>query len=103
MLEVFDGRTWSQLSSTIARPAPLVPQGPAYKYTVMMEPHQHRWLFMLDWPDSWKLRSITSGASEPSQETCDGHAARRPGANSRRHHGPRQMLEAAEPGSNRAS
>jgi protein-glutamine gamma-glutamyltransferase len=55
VMEVFDGHTWSQLNSTIARPAPLVPQGPAYKYTVMMEPHQHRWLFMLDWPDTWNL------------------------------------------------
>jgi transglutaminase-like putative cysteine protease len=55
VLEIFDGHTWSQLTPTITRPAPLVPKGPAYKYTVMMEPHQHRWLFMLDWPESWNL------------------------------------------------
>ena len=55
VLEVFDGHTWSQSVSSFSNPAPLIPQGPAYKYTVMMEPHQHRWVFMLDWPDSWNL------------------------------------------------
>jgi protein-glutamine gamma-glutamyltransferase len=54
VLEVFDGHTWSPASS-FSQPAPLIPQGPAYKYTVMMEPHQHRWVFMLDWPNSWNL------------------------------------------------
>ena len=38
------------------------PLGPGYKYTVMMEPHQHRWIFMLDWPSSWNLpRAELSG------------------------------------------
>ena len=54
VLDHFDGHTWTR--STSGRggtPPPLQPQGPAYRYTVMMEPHQHRWLFMLDWPSSW--------------------------------------------------
>jgi transglutaminase-like putative cysteine protease len=55
VLEVFDGHTWSQSAAVLSNPAPLSPQGPAYQYTVMMEPHQHRWLFMLDWPDAWNL------------------------------------------------
>jgi transglutaminase-like putative cysteine protease len=55
VLEIFDGHTWSQAASSFSQPAPLVARGPAYKYTVMMEPHQHRWVFMLDWPDSWNL------------------------------------------------
>ena len=56
VLEVFDGRTWSQSAATFLNPAPLIPQGPAYKYTVMMEPHQHRWVFTLDWPSTWNLQ-----------------------------------------------
>jgi len=63
VLEIFDGHTWSQAASNFSQPAPLIPQGPAYKYTVMMEPHQHRWVFMLDWPDSWNLpRAALNGA-----------------------------------------
>jgi transglutaminase-like putative cysteine protease len=54
VLDHFDGHTWTQSSSGIGgTPPPLQPQGPAYHYTVMMEPHQHRWLFMLDWPSTW--------------------------------------------------
>jgi protein-glutamine gamma-glutamyltransferase len=54
VLDHFDGHTWTQSSSGIGgTPPPLQPQGPAYRYTVMMEPHQHRWLFMLDWPSTW--------------------------------------------------
>ncbi|HEX3948714.1 MAG TPA: DUF3488 and transglutaminase-like domain-containing protein [Steroidobacteraceae bacterium] len=55
VLDVFDGRTWSRLSSSPRVPPALKPQGPLYKYTVMMEPHQHRWIFMLDWPERWNL------------------------------------------------
>lgn len=56
VLDVFDGHSWSR-SPTLLNGAPaLQPQGPAYKYTVMMEPHQHRWIFMLDWPSSWNLQ-----------------------------------------------
>ena len=31
------------------RPA-LQPLGPAYRYTVSLEPHRHQWIFILDWP-----------------------------------------------------
>ncbi len=55
VLDVFDGHTWSRSASGFSGPPALQPQGPLYKYTVMMEPHQHRWLFMLDWPNSWSL------------------------------------------------
>ena len=55
VLDVFDGHTWSRSPSSLAAPPALKPQGPRYHYTVMMEPHQHRWVFMLDWPDSWNL------------------------------------------------
>ena len=54
VLDVFDGHIWSRSPSSQGAPA-LKPLGPSYKYTVMMEPHQHRWIFMLDWPSSWNL------------------------------------------------
>ena len=54
VLDVFDGHTWSR-SPTLQGPPALKPLGPSYKYTVMMEPHRHRWIFMLDWPSSWNL------------------------------------------------
>jgi transglutaminase-like putative cysteine protease len=54
VLDIFDGHTWSH-SPTTQGPSPLKPLGPAYKYTVMMEPHRHRWIFMLDWPSTWNL------------------------------------------------
>jgi protein-glutamine gamma-glutamyltransferase len=54
VLDVFDGHTWSRSPSSQGAPA-LKPLGPSYKYTVMMEPHQHHWIFMLDWPSSWNL------------------------------------------------
>jgi protein-glutamine gamma-glutamyltransferase len=57
VLDRFDGHTWTRALSgfAAARPPPLQPLGVAYHYTVMMEPHQHRWIFMLDWPASWNL------------------------------------------------
>jgi transglutaminase-like putative cysteine protease len=54
VLDIFDGHTWSR-SPTLPGPPPLKPRGPGYQYTVMMEPHRHRWIFMLDWPNSWNL------------------------------------------------
>ena len=37
---------------------PLQPQGPAYSYTLSMEPHQHNWIFALDWPARWALADV---------------------------------------------
>ncbi|HEY0748582.1 MAG TPA: DUF3488 and transglutaminase-like domain-containing protein [Steroidobacteraceae bacterium] len=55
VLDAFDGHTWTRSTRGLAGSAPLQLRGPAYRYTVMMEPHQHRWIFMLDWPESWDL------------------------------------------------
>jgi transglutaminase-like putative cysteine protease len=56
VLHFFDGRSWARGAySDLAGAPPLQPAGPAYQYTVMMEPHQHRWLFMLDWPAQWSV------------------------------------------------
>jgi transglutaminase-like putative cysteine protease len=55
VLDVFDGHTWSRSRAPQMGAPALQPLGPSYQYTVMMEPHQHRWIFMLDWPNSWNL------------------------------------------------
>ena len=55
VLHNFNGRTWARVDSPMANVLPLQPQGPAYQYTVMMEPHQHKWIFLLDWPGQWNL------------------------------------------------
>ena len=46
----FDGRTWRHGYSTALAAPPLHTEGPAYRYTVTLEPHQHNWIFTLDWP-----------------------------------------------------
>jgi transglutaminase-like putative cysteine protease len=53
VLHNFDGRTWRRSNSMPLHAADLQPQGPAYAYTLSLEPHQHRWLFALDWPSHW--------------------------------------------------
>ena len=55
VLDQFDGHTWAQSVSGLTSPPPLHPLGVAYHYTVMMEPHRHRWIFMLDWPATWDV------------------------------------------------
>ena len=55
VLHDFDGHTWTRTDSIFANTQPLQPRGPAYQYTVMMEPHQHKWIFTLDWPAQWNL------------------------------------------------
>jgi protein-glutamine gamma-glutamyltransferase len=51
----FDGRAWRHTATTWLNPPPLEPQGRAYQYTVSLEPHQHNWVFVLDWPSRWDL------------------------------------------------
>jgi len=53
----FDGHTWRRAYFAAQNAPPLQPQGPAYRYTVSMEAHQHNWIFTLDWPSSWELPS----------------------------------------------
>jgi protein-glutamine gamma-glutamyltransferase len=49
----FDGRTWRHSYFNSLSAPPLQPQGPAYRYTVSLEPNRHRWIFTLDWPSQW--------------------------------------------------
>jgi protein-glutamine gamma-glutamyltransferase len=56
VLHDFDGRTWRHSYPVFGRgPPPLEPRGPAYQYTVNLEPHQHPWIFTLDWASKWDL------------------------------------------------
>ncbi|AYC33356.1 DUF3488 domain-containing protein [Pseudomonas cavernae] len=48
-LDRFDGRRWSQSSGAEFAPAPAwARRGPAYGYSVIMQPSAQRWLFALD-------------------------------------------------------
>lgn len=48
----FDGRTWTAGTRTDADGPALTALGQAVEYTVMLEPHNRRWLFALDLPGS---------------------------------------------------
>jgi transglutaminase-like putative cysteine protease len=58
VLHDFDGRVWRHSLGLPARnrPATLQPEGRAYKYTINLEPHQHTWVYTLDWPSEWNLQ-----------------------------------------------
>ena len=53
VLHDFDGRRWHRSDFGFGNAPRLEFQGPAYRYTVSLEPSQHRWLFALDWPSRW--------------------------------------------------
>ena len=55
VLHDFDGRTWRRSYAPRLTSAGLLPTGPGYRYVVSLEPHQHNWIFALDWPDGWNL------------------------------------------------
>ena len=53
VLHDFDGRTWRRSDPAVsAHRCRLEPVGGAYHYTLSLEPHQHHWIFALDWPDA---------------------------------------------------
>jgi protein-glutamine gamma-glutamyltransferase len=53
VLHDFDGHTWMRSYSGQFGAPTFAAQGPAYDYTVSLEPNQRRWLFALDWPSRW--------------------------------------------------
>jgi len=55
VLHDFDGHTWRRSYSAPLHAAKLRTEGPAYRYTLSLEPHQHHWIFTLDWPVQWDL------------------------------------------------
>jgi transglutaminase-like putative cysteine protease len=46
----FDGRTWRRTDANFAAAPAFIAEGPAYRYTVSLEPYPHSWIFTLDWP-----------------------------------------------------
>jgi transglutaminase-like putative cysteine protease len=58
VLHDFDGRTWRRVMQ-FAPPQSPVPQGPAYRYRITLEPHQRRWLFALDMATEWPTDRAT--------------------------------------------
>jgi len=55
VMHEFNGHTWRRAKSASMTAPALQPQGPAYRYTLSLEPHQHNWIFALDWPSHWNL------------------------------------------------
>lgn len=55
VLHDFDGQTWRRADPEAVRAPPLKPVGRGYQYTLSLEPHQHHWIFALDWPVQWDL------------------------------------------------
>ncbi len=53
VLHDFDGHTWRRTEANTGRAPVLLFQGPAYQYTVSLEPSEHNWIFVLDWPSQW--------------------------------------------------
>jgi protein-glutamine gamma-glutamyltransferase len=51
----FDGHTWTRANTGSNAAPALQLQGPAYRYTLSLEPHRHNWIFALDWPSHWDL------------------------------------------------
>lgn len=54
VLHDFDGHTWRRTDAGPSTAPPLVFTGPPYQYTVSLEPNQHNWLFVMDWPSQWR-------------------------------------------------
>jgi transglutaminase-like putative cysteine protease len=50
-----DGRTWRNAAPLTGSAGALTPAGPAYNYTLSLEPHAFNWLFALDWPEQWSV------------------------------------------------
>ncbi len=44
------GRAWRRAASTPQHASPLLHSGPAYRYTLSLEPNDRNWIFVLDWP-----------------------------------------------------
>jgi transglutaminase-like putative cysteine protease len=59
VLHDFDGHTWRRNDPPAGGAPRWLPIGPAYHYTVSLEPHRHRWLFALDWPQRWDVPHAT--------------------------------------------
>lgn len=61
VLHDFDGRTWRLPNRLFVAPE-VVTHGPSYRYELMLEPHQRRWIFALDVVTSWPRRRASRTA-----------------------------------------
>jgi len=50
-----DGHSWRNVGPPAGSARTLIAEGPAYNYTLSLEPHAFNWLFALDWPDKWSV------------------------------------------------
>jgi transglutaminase-like putative cysteine protease len=55
VLHDFDGHAWSRGEPVRVALPRLLFKGTPYHYTVSLEPHEHNWLFVLDWPSAWNV------------------------------------------------
>jgi len=53
VLHDFDGHSWRRTEAAPVLAPGLRFEGPAYRYTVSLEPSRHNWIFVLDWPSRW--------------------------------------------------
>jgi protein-glutamine gamma-glutamyltransferase len=56
VLHDFDGHTWRRADFGPLHAPGLSPLGGAYQYILSLEPHQHNWIIVLDWPMRWDLQ-----------------------------------------------
>jgi protein-glutamine gamma-glutamyltransferase len=60
VLHDFDGRSWSRRTFQPNFSGPPPPsRGQAYRYTINLEPHDHNWVYALDWPAQFALERGT--------------------------------------------
>lgn len=58
VLHDFDGYTWRRPRGVFHRKEPATLSGPAYDYSLMLEPTERTWVFALDLPEDWPLREF---------------------------------------------
>jgi transglutaminase-like putative cysteine protease len=75
VLHETDGHTWRNTGPAAESVAALTPSGPAYRYTLSLEPHAFNWLFALDWPDHW---SVPDGRLNGDDTLVQGEPVSRP-------------------------
>jgi protein-glutamine gamma-glutamyltransferase len=61
VLHDFDGRTWRVPNRLFVAPE-VATRGPSYRYEMMLEPHQRRWIFALDVVTDWPKRRASRTA-----------------------------------------
>jgi protein-glutamine gamma-glutamyltransferase len=70
-----DGHAWRNTGPVAGSAPALIPNGPAYSYTLSLEPHAFNWLFALDWPAQW---SVPDGRLNADDTLVQGEPVSRP-------------------------